>query len=100
MLERASLDGDGELNEDRPESCQDSSEVAPLSSRTIESLSAEKRRKGYVDDILRSLLFVGFMMENYSEARPIDTENMMRHCRKMGTRWRIFAPCVAPNSVR
>lgn len=49
----------------------------------IDSLSKEKRRKGYVDDILRSLLFVGYMMENYGAARPIDIENMKRHCRNI-----------------
>ena len=49
----------------------------------IDSLSEEKLRKEYVDDILRSLLFIGFMMESYDQARPLDIENMTKHCRNI-----------------
>lgn len=57
----------------------------------IDSLSKEKRRKGYVDEILRSLLFVGYMMENYGAARPVDVENMKGHCRDVLNVYEIFA---------
>jgi hypothetical protein len=53
----------------------------------MDSLIIENRMKENVDEILRSLNFVGYMMERYDGASPEDHERLSRHCHNISQRF-------------
>ena len=60
----------------------------------MDALIIEKRKKVYVDEILRSLNFVGYMMERYDGASPMDHERLSWHCHNISQRYKRSDPEV------
>lgn len=66
----------------------------------MDSLIKEKRKKVYVDEILRSLNFVGYMMERYNGVSPKDRERLSRHCHNVFQRYERSDPEVMQDVIQ
>ena len=92
--------------EDARNAIQESLSIPPMSypigqrPANMDSLIKEKMRKVQVDEILRSLHFVGYMMERYNGVSPKDRKRLSRHCNNVFQQYGRSDPEVKQDVVQ